>query len=109
MASINQIAAMKIEAINTGGRKKDWWDIHELLSKNSLEEILELHKKWEPWTHNKEQLLQKLIIFDEADKEPNPKCIKEKDWDIIKMDIIKQVEIIKTPRQQKNPTFQNKP
>src|SRR5690606_12211742 len=30
-ASIEEIAAMKFEVIANGGRKKDFWDIHELL------------------------------------------------------------------------------
>lgn len=92
MATINQITAMKIEAINTGGRKKDWWDIHELLTIYTLDEMLSLHKRWEQWTHNREQLLDKLIIFNNADKEPDPMCLKGKNWDIIKMDIIKEVK-----------------
>lgn len=92
MATINQITAMKIEAINTGGRKKDWWDIHELLTIYTLDQMLSLHKRWEQWTHNREQLLDKLIIFNNADKEPDPMCLKGKNWDIIKMDIIKEVK-----------------
>ena len=66
MATINQITAMKIEAINTGGRKKDWWVIHELLTIYNLDEMLSLHKRWEQWTHNREQLLDKLIIFNNS-------------------------------------------
>lgn len=95
MATERQIAAMKIEAINTGGRKKDWWDIHELLSKYSLKQLLQFHEKWEEWTHDEKVLLDKLIIFDRADLEPDPKCLKGKDWDIIKMDIIKNVQELK--------------
>jgi len=92
MASKNQIAAMKIEAISNGGRKKDWWDIHELLEQESLESLLNYHQTWEPWTHNREDILRRLIDFDDADKQPDPRCLKEKDWDFIKMDIIKEVE-----------------
>lgn len=100
MATIEQIAAMKMEAINTGGRKKDWWDIHELLKTFSLIQLLLLHEKWEEWTHNDEELLTKLIQFEEADKQPDPKCLNGKNWDDIKLDIIDHVteakEIIKT-------------
>lgn len=91
MATIEQIAAMKMEAINTGGRKKDWWDIHELLTEFSLAQLLLFHEKWQQWTHNDEALLTKLIHFDDADKEPNPKCLKGKNWDDIKLDIIDHV------------------
>lgn len=96
MATQKQIAAMKMEAVNTGGRKKDWWDIHELLSYYSLDEMLHLHSRWEEWTHDRDSLLNKLIAFDEADNQPNPRCLKGKDWDEIKLDIISEVAKCKT-------------
>ena len=45
MASLEDIAAMKIDAISRGGRKKDFWDIHKLLEIFSLNDMLEYHKK----------------------------------------------------------------
>ena len=94
-----------MEAINTGGRKKDWWDIHELLKTFSLIQLLLLHEKWEEWTHNDEELLTKLIQFEEADRQPDPKCLKGKNWDDIKLDIIDYVTEAKEIIQTKN----NKP
>ena len=91
MATMDQIAAMKMEAINHGGRKKDWWDIHELLNHYSLNELLALHKRWEPWVHKRNKLLDALADFDEANGQPDPKCLKEKNWDEIKVDIIEEV------------------
>lgn len=91
MATLKQIAAMKMEAVNHGGRKKDWWDIHELLNLFSLGTLCSLHEQWEPWTHNKSELLEKLIQFDEADKQPDPVCLFHKSWDDIKLDIIDAV------------------
>lgn len=38
-ASIQEIAAVKFEALAQGGRKKDFWDIHELLESYTLEEL----------------------------------------------------------------------
>jgi hypothetical protein len=32
LASIEEIIAMKMDVIQRGGRKKDFWDLHELLS-----------------------------------------------------------------------------
>ncbi|MBQ4285375.1 MAG: nucleotidyl transferase AbiEii/AbiGii toxin family protein [Bacteroidales bacterium] len=94
IASLKQIAAMKMEAINHGGRKKDWWDIHELLNTFTLEQLLSLHQEWEPWTHNKEELLKSLVSFDRADQQPDPICLRNKNWDEIKLDIIDEVEKI---------------
>ena len=88
MATINQIAAMKMQAIFTGGRKKDWWDIDRLLDSFSISQLFDLHKKWQPWTHNTDTLIDKLLDFSEADKQVNPKCLMGKEWDNIKLHII---------------------
>jgi hypothetical protein len=90
--TVDQIAAMKMEAINGGGRKKDWWDIDHLLTIYTLEELLALHEKWQPWLHEEKKLLVRLVDFSSADTEPNPRCLLGKDWDIIKINMIKQVE-----------------
>ena len=93
-ASPEQVVAMKMQAIATGGRKKDWWDIHMLLEHFSLEEMLDLHKRWQPWTHDRQQLLEALTDFSVADTQPDPRCLLGKDWDFIKLDIIDAVTAI---------------
>ena len=91
MATIKQISAMKMQSICLGGRKKDWWDIHELLNHFSLSEMIGFHKEWQKWTHDTNELLDKLIDFSKADEEPDPICLNGKNWDFIKMDIIDTV------------------
>ena len=39
-ASVQEIAAMKFEVVGQGGRKKDFWDIHELLESYTLNELI---------------------------------------------------------------------
>lgn len=92
MATTDQIAAMKIQAINTGGRKKDWWDIHMLLDQYSLNDLLALHERWVPWHHERTALLDKLIDFSVANDDPDPVCLLDKDWDMIRLDIIDHVQ-----------------
>lgn len=92
LANTEQIVAMKLHAISTGGRKKDWWDIHLLLNYYSLNQMLEIHKQWQPWNHHRTQILEKMIDFDEANYQPDPKCLLGKFWDLIKLDIIEEVE-----------------
>ena len=58
MASIEEIAAMKMEIVGNGGRKKDFWDIHELLDYLSLEQMLALHAERYPYSHSKEELIK---------------------------------------------------
>lgn len=92
MAPMEQIAAMKMHAVYHGGRKKDWWDIHELLNTFSLQELIDLHNRWQPYDSGETRLLRKLIDFTAADGQPDPKCLKNKNWDSIKFDIISIVE-----------------
>lgn len=91
-ASADQIAAMKMQAIATGGRKKDWWDIHFLMGQYSLDLLMQLHSKWQPYTHNETQLLELLTDFSEANKYPDPICNRHLQWDDIKFDIVDAVE-----------------
>jgi predicted nucleotidyltransferase component of viral defense system len=86
MASIEEIAAMKMEVIGNGGRKKDFWDIHELLNYLSLEQMLALHSERYPYSHSKDVLTNKIVNFQFADDSPDPICLKGKYWDLIKED-----------------------
>ena len=91
MASVDDIVAMKINAISGGGRKKDFWDIHKLLESYDLKQMLELHKRRHEWEHEDEQVLNSLINFEEANEMEDPICLEHKDWDNIKLDIINEV------------------
>ncbi len=43
LATVEEIAAMKIDVVHRGGRKKDFWDLDEILEKYSVNELLTLH------------------------------------------------------------------
>ena len=88
-ASVEDIVAMKLNAVTDGdGRKKDFWDIHFLLTKFSLDEMLVLHQRRHPWEHDRASLLKDLMDFRKADKDPNPRCLLGKDWQQIKLDLM---------------------
>ncbi|MFV0330182.1 MAG: nucleotidyl transferase AbiEii/AbiGii toxin family protein [Dysgonomonas sp.] len=87
MATIEEIVAMKMEVIGQNGRKKDFWDIHELIEFVSLEEMFTLHSERYPYSHTKEDLKKKLIDFNYADQDFNPICLKGKYWELIREDI----------------------
>lgn len=91
LASIEEIAAMKMEVIGNNGRKKDFWDIHELLETISLEEMFSFHAMRYPYSHTKEDLQRKLIDFSYADYDFDPICLKGKYWELIKLDIEEQL------------------
>lgn len=86
MASIEEILAMKIDVIQRGGRKKDFWDLHELMQQYSIASMLELHRLRYEWTHEPERILENLVNFSLSDQDPDPVCLKEKEWAFIKED-----------------------
>lgn len=85
-SSIKEVAAMKFEVIANGGRKKDFWDIHELLETFTLEELIDFYLKRNPFGSSKDQLLTKLVDFSVADDDFTPNCLKGKVWELIKID-----------------------
>jgi hypothetical protein len=88
LATIEEIIAMKIDVISRGGRKKDFWDIHELKDDYTIEEMLALHKQRNPYTHDGDQIRRNFSNFENADDDFDPICLKGKYWEIIKLDII---------------------
>ena len=87
-ASLEEIAAMKFEVIANGGRKKDFWDVHELLEKYTLDQMMAFYSQRNPYGAPREELIDKLIDFEVAEGEFTPNCYKDKDWDIIKLDFL---------------------
>ncbi len=94
MASIEEITAMKMEVIGQNGRKKDFWDIHELMDIMSIKQMIEFHTERYPYTYTPEDLKNKLIDFQYADADFDPICLKGKYWELIKQDIEEEVNLI---------------
>ena len=92
-ASIEEIAAMKLEVIANGGRKKDFWDIHELLSTYSLDTLMSFYATRNPYGLTKGELLLKITDFSEAEDDFTPNCFRGKVWELIKLDIEKLVKL----------------
>ena len=88
LASIKEIIAMKMDVIMRYGRKKDFWDLHELMEDYSLNEMLDLHKKRYKYSHDRELIIRNLTDFRMADDDFEPNCLKGKHWELIKLDLI---------------------
>uniref|UniRef100_UPI00404AC712 nucleotidyl transferase AbiEii/AbiGii toxin family protein n=1 Tax=Flavobacterium sp. TaxID=239 RepID=UPI00404AC712 len=86
MATVAEIIAMKVDVIQRFGRKKDFWDLHDLLDSYSISQMLDLHEQRYPYTHDRELLIQNFIIFDLAEDDFTPICFKGKYWEFIKED-----------------------
>ena len=87
MATIEEIIAMKLDVVQRGGRKKDFWDLHELFEKYSLTQMLDLHEQRYPYSHDRDLIIRNFTDFSIADDEFNPICFKGKYWEFIKEDI----------------------
>jgi len=92
LASLEEIAAMKIDVVSRGGRKKDFWDIHELMEVFSIENMLHLHEERYPYSHDKQEIITNFSSFENADIDFDPICLRRKYWEIIKLDLIEAVQ-----------------
>lgn len=93
LASLEDIAAMKILAISQRGRRRDFIDIYFLIKEFGLEKIIELVQKKYP-EFNVYVGLQGLTYFEDADKDPEKarfKLLKKADWKKIKDFVVKEV------------------
>ena len=88
LASVEEIIAMKVDVISRGGRKKDFWDIHELMNDYSVDTMFALHEKRHPYIHKRGELKEKFKEFENADNDFEPLCMKGKHLALIKLDTI---------------------
>lgn len=86
MATIEEIIAMKVDVIQRGGRKKDFWDLHALLDSYSIKQMMDFHEQRYPYTHDKDLIIKNFTNFDQADDDFDPICFKGKYWEFIKED-----------------------
>ena len=93
LASKEEIVAMKLEVIGYGGRKKDFWDLHELLEYYSLSEMIAFYEKRYQYGHSKEELILMLGNFDNANEDFDPICLHKKKWQLIKLDFEEKIQI----------------
>jgi predicted nucleotidyltransferase component of viral defense system len=92
IASLDDVTAMKVDVIARGGRKKDFWDLHELKNTYSIHEMLELHEQRFEYTHERQQIIANFTDFSSADDDPDPVCLKGKVWELIKLDFVEWME-----------------
>jgi predicted nucleotidyltransferase len=88
MAAVEDIVAMKMDVVSRGGRKKDFWDLHMLRDKYTIEQMLSLYEERYPYGATKEECTAGLTNFTLADTEPDPTCLHGKVWQLIKLDFV---------------------
>ena len=95
LCSVEEIIAMKLDVIQRGGRKKDFWDLHELMDEYSIDKMFSLHKKRYPYGHDKVVLKNNFTQFENADGDFDPVCLREKHWELIKVDMLDFIKALK--------------
>ncbi len=89
IADERDIAAMKIEAIaQTNQRRKDFWDIHDLLESYRLCDLIEFQKKRYPWSHDKKEIAKSIKRCAQTPDHTEVLCLKNKYWKFIVEDLI---------------------
>jgi predicted nucleotidyltransferase component of viral defense system len=92
LASIQDIACMKLSTIISRGEKKDFIDLYFLLQKFSLKQLLSLmQKKFAHINYSQILLIRSLNYFADADQSPMPEMLINVSWDKIKTEIQTQV------------------
>ncbi|MEN6421766.1 MAG: nucleotidyl transferase AbiEii/AbiGii toxin family protein [Smithella sp.] len=86
MASLKDIAAMKVNAIASRGSKKDFWDFAALLDFFTAEDML-LFFQSKYSNANVWHAEKSLSYFDDAELEPDPNDITGKTWEEIRLRI----------------------
>ncbi|MBR5841898.1 MAG: nucleotidyl transferase AbiEii/AbiGii toxin family protein [Bacteroidaceae bacterium] len=90
LATPPDIAAMKVNAIEGRGSKKDFIDLYYLLQRYTLSEILDFYKQKYP-EHSVFRALMSMSYFDDADVQPTPRLFGNVSWDEMKEFIRSQV------------------
>lgn len=90
MWGLEDIAAAKVHAISLRAKKKDFWDIDELLDIYTFEYIVKAYrKKYDPMLAI--GVAQILTYFQDAEISDAPVCLKNKTWQIVKKNIAEKI------------------
>lgn len=98
LATLDDITAMKIDVVSRGARKKDFWDLHELLEYYSIPQMIRLHEERDPYSHDSNEILRNFTSFETADNDFEPICLKGKYWELIKLDFVEAIEKLNNER-----------
>ena len=90
LASPQDIAAMKINAVEGRGTRKDFVDIYFLLQHYSLSQMLDFYTQKYP-NYSLFRALLSLTYFDDAEQQAMPKMLANASWEEIKSTITKEV------------------
>lgn len=89
--STEDIISMKMNAILGRGKKKDYWDIFELLHHFSLEQMIDYHSRKFPSQQLMISIPQALVYFEDAEQSEEPISLRGQTWETVKKFIQQKV------------------
>ncbi len=94
MASLDDLACMKLSAVTQRGAKRDFLDLYAIGERHCpLAQMLDLYRqKYD--VRNISHVLYSLAYFDDADKEPTPRMLWNVDWKQMKRTIQRWVRTL---------------
>jgi predicted nucleotidyltransferase component of viral defense system len=91
MFSTEDIIAMKVQAILGRGKKKDFWDIAELLQHFSIKDFIQFHKEKYITQNLLITVPQAITYFADAEESEDPISLKKQSWETVQAFIKKKV------------------
>lgn len=89
--SPEDIIAMKVQAILQRAKKKDFWDVAELLEHFTVRDFIDLHKQKYSTQNLYITVPQAITYFDDAENDDDPVSLKGQTWASVKKAISDKV------------------
>jgi hypothetical protein len=81
------IGPMKVEAILLRARKKDFWDIAEILRAVGFQQLMDDHRRKYPKSTIPISISRAITYFKDAEEDMDPVSLKGQTWDSVKTEI----------------------
>ncbi len=95
MVSEKDIAAMKLNCIaQNRQRKKDFWDIHDLMETYSIEDMVSFALKRYPWTLTLDKIINGFKKLPLLNDYTEIRCLKGKYWEFVVEDLMEQIPVL---------------
>jgi len=95
LASIEDIALMKLDAMLSRASRKDFYDLYFICQTLPISQIFKkAHKKYPSVRDFEVQATKRLVFFDNAEKETDPSLLHDANWNSVKNYFIKQAKEI---------------
>ncbi len=97
IASVKEIGAMKMNAILTGERRKDYWDIHEMMQTHDLEVLIDWGLQKYPYSLTRNEILEKLSRVWNLDDKTDVISLKGGEWEFVADDLCYEATSLLNP------------